>query len=51
MKTETKKRKGAKEKFGAEVTFNKKLDKIAGQTLFPEKLNEANKILSQVKFK
>ncbi len=51
MKAETKKLQGAKERFGAEVTVNKRLDEIAKQTLFPKKLKEANKILSAVKFK
>jgi hypothetical protein len=36
--------------FGLNIKVNKELDKLSGQALFPEKLEQANKILSNMKF-
>ena len=41
--------KGA-EHFGVKVVLNKELDKLSKKVLFPEKLEQANKILSNMKF-
>jgi len=41
--------KGA-EAFGVKITVNKDLDKYSDVILFPEKLERANKILSNTKF-
>ena len=41
--------KGA-EHFGVNVVLNKELDKLSKKVLFPEKLKQANKILSNMKF-
>ncbi|NII26993.1 hypothetical protein HB364_18020 [Pseudoflavitalea sp. X16] len=42
--------KGAKD-FGVKLKVNKDLDKLSGENLFPEKLEQANKILSNTKFR
>ena len=34
--------------FGVKVIIDKKLDKLSGKVLFPEKLKEANKIISKI---
>ena len=36
--------------FGVKVKVNKELDKLSEKVLFPEKLEQANKILSNMKF-
>jgi len=36
--------------FGVRLTVNKELDKLSSKVLFPEKLEQANKILSNMKF-
>jgi hypothetical protein len=41
--------KGA-EYFGVKITVSKELDKYADKILFPEKLEQANKVLSNMKF-
>ena len=41
--------KGVKD-FGVKLKVNKDLDKLSGKVLFPEKLEQANKILTNVKF-
>lgn len=51
MKHTAMKIKGAKEMFGIEVTVDKKLDKTSSKSLFPEKLNKANKIISNLQLK
>jgi hypothetical protein len=48
MKTK-KKLKGA-DALGAKVKRDKKLDKLSGKVLFPEKLKEANKIVAKLKW-
>jgi hypothetical protein len=35
--------------FGVKVTVNKELDKLSGKVLFPEKLRQANEILSNTR--
>lgn len=35
---------------GVRVKNDKKLDKLSGKVLFPEKLKEANKIISKIKW-
>ncbi|MBO9566414.1 MAG: hypothetical protein J7621_26805 [Niastella sp.] len=42
--------KGAKD-FGVTLTVNKELDPLSRKVLFPEKLEQANKILSNTKFR
>jgi len=44
-----KKLKGA-EAFGVKLKRDKSLDKFSGKVLFPEKLKEANKIISNLKW-
>lgn len=41
--------KGA-EAFGVKIRTDKSLDKLSGKVLFPEKLKEANKIISKIKW-
>lgn len=36
--------------FGVKLTLNKELDKLSEKVLFPKKLEQANKILSNMKF-
>lgn len=36
--------------FGVKLTVNKELDKLSEKVLFPKKLEQANKILSNMKF-
>lgn len=35
--------------FGVEVKHSKRLDKLSGKVLFPEKLKEANKVIAKLK--
>lgn len=42
-----KKLKGARD-FGITVTYNKDLDKLSGVVLFPEKIEQYNKVLSNL---
>lgn len=35
--------------FGVKVTINKELDKLSDKVLFPEKLRQANEILSNTR--
>jgi hypothetical protein len=44
-----KKLKGA-EAFGVKIKKDKSLNKFSGKVLFPEKLKEANKIVSRLKW-
>ena len=41
--------KGA-EAFGVKVKNDKSLEKLSGKVLFPEKLKEANRIISKIKW-
>ena len=41
--------KGA-EALGVKVKIDKRLDKLSGRILFPEKLKEANRIISKIKW-
>jgi hypothetical protein len=36
---------------GMKITVNKELDKLSNKVLFPEKLEQANKILANTKFR
>ena len=43
--------KGAKEMFGVNVKVDKKLDKHSKKTLFPDKLEKINKLVSNLQMR